>query len=114
VKVTGWDELKVHGCDGRTFSVIGEVREPGLELAQVQSAIHRALEDPPAAFSDSYRRGRFSSLRQLGGCPPDLCEAPASRRDLPARPSLDVLGLCFMDSLLMEPNRHVRFHPLSN
>ena len=41
------------------------MREPGLELTQVQSAIHRALEDPPAAFSDSYLRGRFSSLRQL-------------------------------------------------
>jgi hypothetical protein len=46
VNVTGWYELKVHGCDGRTFWVIGEVREPGLELTQVQSAIHRALEVP--------------------------------------------------------------------
>jgi len=71
VNVTGWHELKDHGCDGRTFGVIGEVRELGLELPQIQSAIHRALEDPPAKFSDSYLRGRFSSLRQFEGTRPD-------------------------------------------
>jgi len=71
VNVTGWHELKGHSCDGSTFWVIGEVREPGLELPQIQSAIHRALEDPPAKFSDSYLRGRFSSLRQFEGTRPD-------------------------------------------
>jgi hypothetical protein len=37
----------------------------------------------PAAFSDSYFRRRFSSLRQLEESPPDLCDVPASHRDLP-------------------------------
>ena len=90
---TGWHELKVHGCDGRTFWVFGEVREPSLELPQVQSAIHRALEEPPAVFPDSYLRGRFSSLRQLEGSPPDLCDVPAFRRDLPHVLVWKVLGL---------------------
>ena len=73
--------------------MIGEVKESGLELAQVQSAIHCALEDSPAALSDSYLRGRFSSLRQLEGSPPDLGDVLASRRDLPRVLVWRVLGL---------------------